>query len=145
IELNDEYRVLVEQRLGEMGFPEVTAAYQTLRDAREVEWKKTGPAFSKRHVGMIFVGILRLGSLRSPLRPAKHAEGGGLLSEDALPGRRHRHDWDPLFTGHKCKSLFDYPVDLLLDGRYRARDRECPYDSTCKNRADLLIPRPLQE
>lgn len=43
IEHNDEYRVRVEQRLGEMGFPEVTAAYQTLRDAREVEWKKNRP------------------------------------------------------------------------------------------------------
>ena len=43
IELNDEYRVRVEQRLREMGFPEVTAAYQKLRDAREVEWKKNRP------------------------------------------------------------------------------------------------------
>lgn len=43
IEHNDEYRVRVEQRLGEMGFPEVTAVYQTLRDAREVEWKMNRP------------------------------------------------------------------------------------------------------
>jgi hypothetical protein len=37
-----------EQRLGELGFPEVTAAYRKLRDVREVEWKKSRPAFSKR-------------------------------------------------------------------------------------------------
>lgn len=54
----------------------ITAAYRKLRDAREVEWKKNRP--------------LCLGSLRSPVGPSKHAEGGGLLSEDALPGRRHQ-------------------------------------------------------
>ena len=36
-----------EQRLGELGFPEVTAAYRQLRDVRKVEWKKNWPAFSK--------------------------------------------------------------------------------------------------
>lgn len=43
LELDDEYRMRVEQKLGEMGFPEVTAAYQALRKAREVEWKKNRP------------------------------------------------------------------------------------------------------
>lgn len=37
------------------------------------------------------------------------------------------------------------PVDLLLDGRYRAPDQECHHNGTYENRADLLIPRPLQE
>jgi hypothetical protein len=40
VEHNDEYRVRVEQRLGEMGFPEVTAAHQELRKARRMERKK---------------------------------------------------------------------------------------------------------
>jgi hypothetical protein len=43
VERNDEYRVRVEQRLGEMGFPEVTAAYKKMRQVREVEWKKNRP------------------------------------------------------------------------------------------------------
>ena len=43
IEKNNEYRVRVEKRLGEMGFPEVTAAWIQMSDIREAEWKKTRP------------------------------------------------------------------------------------------------------
>ena len=65
IELNNEYRARVKQRLGEMEFPEVTAAYQKVRTtpARR-SGRKTGPGFSKRLVSMIYVGILCRGSLR---------------------------------------------------------------------------------
>ncbi|KAK4155048.1 kinase-like domain-containing protein [Chaetomidium leptoderma] len=43
VERNGEYPVRVEQRLGEMGFPEATAAYKRMHDMREVEWKKNRP------------------------------------------------------------------------------------------------------
>ncbi|KAK3296832.1 kinase-like domain-containing protein [Chaetomium fimeti] len=43
VERNGEYPMRVERGLGEMGFPEVTAAYKRMDDMREVEWKKSRP------------------------------------------------------------------------------------------------------
>lgn len=43
VERSGEYPARVEKRLGEMGFPEVTAAYKRMYDLREVEWKKNRP------------------------------------------------------------------------------------------------------
>jgi len=43
VETNSEYRVLVERKLGDMGFPEVTEAYERVKKARYQEWKRNRP------------------------------------------------------------------------------------------------------
>jgi aminoglycoside phosphotransferase (APT) family kinase protein len=43
VETNSEYRVRVERKLGDMGFPEVTEAYQRVKKARYREWKRNRP------------------------------------------------------------------------------------------------------
>ncbi len=43
IEIDCEYRIRVEQKLADMGFPEVTEAYQRMKKARYEEWKKNRP------------------------------------------------------------------------------------------------------
>ncbi|KAI6286229.1 hypothetical protein MCOR27_001988 [Pyricularia oryzae] len=43
VEIDHQYRKMIEQKLGEMGFPEVIDAYNKLHDLREEEWKKRRP------------------------------------------------------------------------------------------------------
>lgn len=43
VETDSEYRVRVEQKLGEMGFPQVTEAYNMMKKARYEEWKRNRP------------------------------------------------------------------------------------------------------
>ncbi|KAH6641670.1 kinase-like domain-containing protein [Chaetomium tenue] len=43
VERNGAYPVGVKRRLGEMGFPEVTAAYKRMHYLREVEWERNRP------------------------------------------------------------------------------------------------------
>ncbi|TLS25002.1 hypothetical protein PpBr36_06818 [Pyricularia pennisetigena] len=43
VERNHEYREMIEQKLGDMGFPEVTKAYIKMENMREKEWKKRRP------------------------------------------------------------------------------------------------------
>ncbi|EHA47190.1 hypothetical protein MGG_04254 [Pyricularia oryzae 70-15] len=43
VEIDHQYRKMIEQKLGEMGFPEVIDAYNKLHDLREEDWKKRRP------------------------------------------------------------------------------------------------------
>jgi hypothetical protein len=43
VEVDGEYRTRVEQKLGEMGFPDVTAAYKDMMTARKEEWTRNQP------------------------------------------------------------------------------------------------------
>ncbi|KAH9910001.1 protein kinase-like domain-containing protein [Xylariomycetidae sp. FL2044] len=43
LKVDKEYRVRVERKLGEMGFPEVAKTYEELREVRHKEWVKSRP------------------------------------------------------------------------------------------------------
>jgi hypothetical protein len=43
VEHDGEYPTRVQRRLGEMGFPDVTAAYKRMHEVRAVEWKRNRP------------------------------------------------------------------------------------------------------